>query len=164
MNMNNFNKLLENFKPQAGRMEKFFIGKPVILNLSKNPSGFNQGIQTVISDEKTKDIIVMINDNAQDGKDISWIWDVDFEKLEDEKVGEIGVTGIRVDDVAVRFKYAQTGKNVYPFSNLQNAVKKMLEGSCEELYVLVNYTAIFEAHKTLKLLEKQYRKGDKNGN
>ena len=45
----------------------------------RNPAGFNQNISAVMQDETQKDIIIAINDNAQDGKDISWLWDVDFD-------------------------------------------------------------------------------------
>ena len=60
-----FNDLLSDYKPQIGRMELIDLGKPVILNLAKNPAGFNQAIQTVILDKRKKDVIVAINDPGQ---------------------------------------------------------------------------------------------------
>ena len=61
-------------------MEQFRIkGTSVILNLAKNPAGFNQNISAVMQDRSPKDVIIAINDNAQDGIDISWLWDVDFD-------------------------------------------------------------------------------------
>ena len=51
----------------------------ITLNLAKNPAGFNQNISAVMQDKSPKDIIITINDNAQDGTDISWLWDVDFD-------------------------------------------------------------------------------------
>ena len=57
---NGFSQMLDDYKPQIGRMEEFDLGKPVILNLAKNPAGFNQAIQTVLQDERKKDIIVAI--------------------------------------------------------------------------------------------------------
>lgn len=161
INIDNINSILENYKPQIGRMEKFDLKKPVILNLSKNPAGFNQGIVTVLADDKTKDVIVMINDNAQDGKDISWIWDVDFEKMNDSKIKNIGFAGIRKDDVAVRFKYADIKKGNVVYKNLKEAIVSMLEKDGESLYVLVNYTAIFDAQDILKELEKTYKEEEK---
>ena len=63
-------------------MEQFRIkGTGVMLNLAKNPAGFNQNISAVMQDKSPKDIIITINDNAQDGTDISWLWDVDFDLL-----------------------------------------------------------------------------------
>lgn len=54
-----------------------------MLNLAKNPAGFNQNISAVMTDTSPKDIIILINDNSQDGTDISWLWDVDFDRLKD---------------------------------------------------------------------------------
>ena len=63
-------------------MEQFSIdGTKIILNLAKNPAGFNQNISAVMEDPSDKDLIIVINDNAQDGTDISWLWDVDFERF-----------------------------------------------------------------------------------
>ena len=160
IDLSDINEILSDYKPQIGRMEKFDLGKPVILNLSKNPAGFNQGIFTVLSDTHTKDIIVMINDNAQDGKDISWIWDVDFEKLDNEKVHSLGFCGIRRYDVNVRFKYADfERKSSKVYDDLKSAIKDMIKKDGEALYILVNYTAIFQAQDILKELEEEYRKG-----
>ena len=102
----------------------------------------------------------MINDNAQDGKDISWIWDVDFEKLDNEKVHALGFCGIRRYDVNVRFKYAGfERKDSAVYDDLKAAIKDMIKRDGEVLYILVNYTAIFQAQDILKELEEDYRKG-----
>ena len=164
IDIDNINDILEDYKPQIGRMEKFNLQKPVILNLSKNPAGFNQGIVTVLADDKEKDVIVMINDNAQDGRDISWIWDVDFEKIQDDKIKNLAFTGIRKDDVAVRFKYADINKGNYVYDNLKDAITSMLEKDGEILYVLVNYTAIFDAKNILKELQKKFEEESLNEN
>ena len=77
-----FQDMLRKFNPENGRMEQFRIkGTGVTLNLAKNPAGFNQNISAVMQDQAPKDIIIAINDNAQDGTDISWLWDVDFDLL-----------------------------------------------------------------------------------
>ena len=74
-----FQNMLQKFNPENGRMEQFRIkGTGVMLNLAKNPAGFNQNISAVMQDKTQKDIIITINDNAQDGTDISWLWDVDL--------------------------------------------------------------------------------------
>ena len=68
-----FNEMLRKFNPENGRNEQFRIkGTSVVLNLAKNPAGFNQNISAVMQDGSPKDIIIVINDNAQDGKDM-WI-------------------------------------------------------------------------------------------
>ena len=82
-----FMDMLKNFNPENGRMEQFRIkGAGVTLNLAKNPAGFNQNISAVMQDTNPKDVIIAINDNAQDGIDISWLWDVDFDRLGEESI------------------------------------------------------------------------------
>ena len=66
--------MLSRFHPENGRMEQFQIdGTKIMLNLAKNPAGFNQNISAVMQDQTEKDIIIVINDNAQDGIDVSWL-------------------------------------------------------------------------------------------
>ncbi len=76
-----------------------------VLNLAKNPAGFNQNISAVMQDKTQKDIIIAINDNAQDGTDISWLWDVDFDLLGRASIHSITVSGIRCQDMRLRMKY-----------------------------------------------------------
>ncbi len=147
------NDILNHFKPQIGRMETFDLGKPVILNLSKNPAGFNQAISTVLQDTRDKDVMVVINDNAQDGKDISWIWDVDFERLITPDIKSYIASGIRKEDVSVRFKYAE----IRPFKvegDVQSAIIDLVNRSGQVCYILVNYTALFNTQDILKKLQK----------
>lgn len=147
------NEILSNYKPQTGRMEEFFInGKQVIFNLSKNPAGFNQAISTVAGDKRKKNIVVVINDNAGDGKDVSWIWDVDFERFNNVNANKFFLSGIRRDDMAVRFKYADFN-NFYVSESIKDAILNGLNEDSEVLYVLVNYTALFTTHDILKSLE-----------
>lgn len=147
------NSILGDYKPQIGRMEEFIInGKQVIFNLSKNPAGFNQAISTVMGDKRKKNIVVVINDNAQDGKDISWIWDVDFERLNNVNANKFYTSGIRHNDVAVRFKYADI-ENAEDIEDVKTAILKGIEEESEVLYVLVNYTALFSTQNILKGLE-----------
>ena len=147
------NDILKGFTPQIGRMESFYLGKPVILNLSKNPAGFNQAISTILQDPREKDVLIVINDNAHDGKDISWIWDVDFERLNSPEIKTFAAAGIRKDDVAVRFKYAE----LKPFSitaDIKSAIIDVVNRKSKVCYVLVNYTALFNTQDILKELEK----------
>lgn len=155
MDLFGINRVLGNYKSQIGRMEQFEIGKPVVFNLSKNPAGFNQAISTMLEDKRSKDMIFVINDNAQDGKDISWIWDVDFERV-GKGIKNYGAAGIRHHDVMVRLKYADFDMaNVHEFSEVEEAVKTLLKTDSEVLYVLVNYTALFSTQDILKRLEGQ---------
>ena len=98
-----------------------------------------------------------INDNAQDGRDISWIWDVDFELMAKSNIKSLTAGGIRRDDVAVRFKYA----GLKDFDVLENNIGNLAEiigRSKRTLYVLVNYTALFSTQTNLLKLEKGEKK------
>ena len=148
-----FAGLLKAYKPQIGRMQEFSFNKPVILSLSKNPAGFNQAISTVNTDERKKDVIIAINDLANDGRDVSWLWDVDFHKIKDKNLNTLATTGIRVYDISLRFKYAGIDVDMMTDS-MKEAVKAALATDSEVVYVLVNYTALYPTEAVLKELEK----------
>jgi UDP-N-acetylmuramyl tripeptide synthase len=140
--------VFESYAPQIGRMEKFEIsGREVILNLSKNPAGFNQAIDTLIGDLRPKDIIIGINDNAQDGVDISWIWDMNIEKLKNQ-AENIFAIGTRREDLGIRLKYAEIKSK--EFENMREAIDSALESKSDVLYILVNYTLLFSMQNLLK--------------
>lgn len=147
-----FNKLLEGYKPQIGRMQEFMFNKPVILSLSKNPAGFNQAIATVNSDDRKKDVIIAINDLANDGRDVSWLWDVDFHKIKDDNLNMLATTGIRVYDISLRFKYAGINVDLMTDS-MKKAVLAALDTDSEVVYILVNYTALYPAEAVLNELK-----------
>lgn len=151
-----FNSLLSEYKPQIGRMQEFaFKEKPVILSLSKNPAGFNQAIATVNTDTRKKDVIIAINDLVNDGRDVSWLWDVDFEKIADDNLNTLTTTGIRVWDISLRFKYSDIKVN-HMTHDMADAVKRALATDSEAVYVLVNYTALFPTEGVLnELLKKE---------
>lgn len=146
-----FSWLLAGYKPQIGRMQEYKFNKPVILSLSKNPAGFNQAIATVNTDKRKKDVIIAINDKANDGRDVSWLWDVDFDKIADENLNTLTTTGIRLYDISLRFKYADIPVD-FMTSDMAEAVKKCLETNSEVVYVLVNYTALYSTESVLKKL------------
>lgn len=151
-----FNEVLSGFRPQFGRGEIFHVGErrrqKVLLNLAKNPAGFNQNISAMLQDRSPKDLIIVINDNAQDGRDVSWLWDVDFDRLADETIRSITVSGLRALDMQLRLKYVDIKSE--RATDVEKAIDERLADGCENLYVLVNYTALYEAHKYLEGLEK----------
>lgn len=152
MKAEHFNDMLKNFNPENGRMEEFTIhGTKTVLNLAKNPAGFNQNISAVMQDETLKDIVIVINDNAQDGTDVSWLWDVDFDRFRGTNVNSITVSGIRCYDMGLRLKYVDIASMCEP--NVERAVCERVENGCKNLYVLVNYTALYSTRDTLKRLE-----------
>lgn len=149
-----FNSLLDDYKPQIGRMEEMNLGKPVILNLAKNPAGFNQAISTVLQDSRKKDVIIAVNDNVSDGQDVSWMWDVEFEKLDRNDMNTLSVGGIRRFDLALRFKYSDIRVDMVS-ENMREMIKKCLESDAEVCYVLVNYTELFSTQTIMLDLKKE---------
>lgn len=158
--LSELNCILSTYKPQIGRMERYsFRKKDVILNLAKNPAGFNQAIATVTSDERISDVIVVINDNDQDGRDISWIWDVDFEKFNVDHIRSFTAAGIRKHDTALRLKHALFNeRKVLMFDTLREAVQHALDSESEIVYLLINYTALFSSQKILMEMMKDESK------
>ena len=100
---------LAGFSCGFGRMEKFSIdGTDIRMILVKNPAGANQVLNFLCNIKESATFVVGLNDKWADGTDISWIWDADFERLHDvgDHLNSVIVTGIRADEMAMRFKYA----------------------------------------------------------
>ena len=158
----NVQKTAEDYKPQAGRLERFEIcGKNVYLLLAKNPASFNQSVEAVMEDPSKKDIIIAINDGIGDGKDVSWLWDVDFEDLISQNTTSYSVSGTRYGDMGLRFKYAGLSESEISLSpDIKARLSELIKsGKGESIYVLVNYTALFSTQAVLKELG-----GEVNGN
>lgn len=92
---------LERITPAFGRGEKLMVGgQPLELVLVKNPGGFRLGLSSF--DPRDYATMIAINDNYADGRDMSWLWDVDFESL---APAISHVTGVRAYDMALRLQY-----------------------------------------------------------
>ncbi len=97
---------IEQSKPVFGRGERIQTnGKTMRLLLAKNPTGFNEVLRTLFSENVPRYILLILNDNIADGQDISWIWDVDFERMQG-RTQMLVVAGTRALDLALRLKYA----------------------------------------------------------
>jgi UDP-N-acetylmuramyl tripeptide synthase len=97
---------IEQFKPIFGRGERIHIeGRTLRLLLAKNPTGFNEVLRTLFSEGTRRHVLFVLNDNIADGRDISWIWDVDFEQAVNH-TSMLVVAGSRALDLALRLKYA----------------------------------------------------------
>ncbi len=153
-----FEKALDNYKPQIGRMQEFDLGKPFVLNLAKNPAGFNQAIQAVVQDVRKKDVIIAVNDMPSDGTDVSWLWDVAFESLADENLNRLIISGSRRYDVALRFKYADVKWDVITEDMKSFISSCAIAGESEVCYVLVNYTMLFSTENILTELQSEKEK------
>lgn len=144
----------EEYRPQTGRMEQITLenGKNVCLILAKNPAGFNQSVRAVLEDPAQKTVVIGINDYVQDGKDVSWLWDVDFELLEQSgKIESYILCGLRYADAALRLKYSGVEKQkTAMFSDMKEAVMKAILEGCDTVYVLANYSALFEIKELIK--------------
>ncbi len=142
-----------------GRAEIVEIsGRKLQLLLVKNPTGFNQVIQTYKLGDKQQPLLIVLNDLIADGRDVSWIWDVAFEDLDHQD--RIVASGTRSYDLALRLKYAELKSGPQP--DLQSAIiefmSKIPEGQTG--LVLPTYTAMLE---TRKLLRRQTQLGSMNG-
>lgn len=145
-----FQKALSAFHPENGRLQHFVVdGREVVLNLAKNPTGFNQNISLMLADDRPKAAFFVVNDDYNDGKDISWIWDVDFERLTAEQDLNLQVGGHRANDLQVRMKYA--GLTAPIAATVAEALGRC--GSLpldRPLYVLTNYSALWPAKAELE--------------
>lgn len=152
--INSFAAALEGYKPQIGRMEEINLGKPFILNLAKNPAGFNQAISTVLQDSRRKDVIIAVNDKPSDGTDISWLWDVDFERIAGSNLNKLMTSGMRRYDVALRFKYSDVKVDLVT-DDMREAILACCETDAEVCYVLVNYTMLFSTENIMLEIQKE---------
>ncbi len=152
------NIALKEFTPAFGRQEIVeYKNKKIQIFLSKNPASFNQSL-SAINELKAKHLLLVLNDRIPDGRDISWIWDVDFEdNLKNFK--RISVSGDRVYDMALRIKYSENGKwqmangksEIKIYENLKEAVEKVISNISKDeiLYVLPTYSAMLDLRKIL---------------
>ena len=140
------------FTPAFGRMEHMTVrGKNVRIVLSKNPTGFNESLQTYLDSHDKGPVLLLLNDRIPDGTDVSWIWDVDFELLDGQK-REIIVSGDRTYDMAIRLKYALTNmRRVTVTDNLPSSIDIALSkiDKHETLWILATYSAMLDVRKIL---------------
>jgi lipid II isoglutaminyl synthase (glutamine-hydrolysing) len=143
---------LRDFTPAFGRMERVTIdGRPAVLLLAKNPTGFNEVLRTAIRFGGGASFLIALNDRIADGQDVSWIWDVDFEQLK-EIAQHIVVSGDRAPDLRIRLKYAEIPSDrIEVVSDWRDALKRAAAAtpSGETLYVLPTYTAMLELREVL---------------
>jgi len=154
---------LKGFVARAGRMERFVLRSgPITLALIKNPTGFNQVISTVLGTEQDIAMLIAINDLAADGRDISWLWDVDFERLgqANERLGKIVCSGLRAEDMALRLKYAGVAEDKILIEHSLEQAVSLIEayrrGDAEVVFCLPTYTALFPLRELLAGNSKEY--------
>ena len=134
---------LEGFGGAFGRFERITVGsRRLLVLLIKNPAGANEAIRTLVAGRPPRLALIALNDEIADGRDVSWIWDVDFEPLLDG-LEQVIATGERAAELALRCKYAGF-ENVVVQPDLGRALDLGLEtvGEGEELVCLPTYTAM----------------------
>ena len=132
-------------------MERFTVGsKEVCLILVKNPVGMDRALDFVIQAQDFGSGMLLLNANDPDGRDISWIWDVDFEtRLPD---GMLGVSGVRRADMALRLQYAGKDKQDLDIDQDYMKLFDRCLGRCPDqkcLYILPNYTSMLDLRAEL---------------
>jgi len=153
-----FKETIENFDYGNNRESIFTInGARVQLHLAKNPIGFQQKISLVLKDPKPKDVIIQINDTYQDGEDISWLWDVDFQYLADANAKTITTNGTRRHDMGLRLKYEDISCS--STTNMKETVEKLTKNGTKNLYVIVNYSGLYRTNHMLTDLQNAQKGG-----
>ena len=139
-------RVLSTITPAFGRGESFTIkGQPLELVLVKNPSGFRLGLMSFQTEgHKT---MIAINDNYADGRDMSWLWDVDFSSL--KETGVATVSGIRAYDMALRLQYDDIPVGDVQ-ENISMALKSFMKNSQgSPMRIYCTYTAMLTLRREL---------------
>ena len=142
-------KSFSTFALNNGRLEEIKInGVPTIINLAKNPTGSNVSLRILNEDDSEKDLLFVLNDNIADGFDVSWIWDINFNNL--NNVSRIVTSGTRAYDIAIRIKTSGFPvEKIEPYLNLEDAIKALYRTSVKK-YVIANYTSLQPTRHELK--------------
>ena len=145
--------IIENYKDKNGRHQKFIIdNKECVLNLGKNPTGFNVVLRSIKNDTDKKELLIVLNDNINDGKDVSWIWDIDFKNM--KSFDRIICTGTRAYDIAITIKCNGYKKdNIIVEHSLEKAIKILLKTQTKK-YIISNYSPLINTKEILDKLEK----------
>jgi lipid II isoglutaminyl synthase (glutamine-hydrolysing) len=144
---------LESFTAAFGRLERARLdGRDLFLALVKNPVGFDEVLRMVLAQEGRRTLLIVINDHFADGTDVSWLWDVEFERL-NGRVDVAVCSGTRAEDMAVRLKYAGVPvSRIVVESDPQRALAEAVarSASTETVFILPTYTAMLEVRDVLR--------------
>jgi UDP-N-acetylmuramyl tripeptide synthase len=144
-------RALASFSASFGRQERFAVdGREVVVLLGKNPTGMNQVLRTIAAgDKRDLHLLLFLNDGIADGRDISWIWDSDYELLAGH-TASVAVAGTRAEELALRLKYAGfDGMTVE--RDARTALERALGATPPgvALHVIPTYTAMLEVRELL---------------
>jgi lipid II isoglutaminyl synthase (glutamine-hydrolysing) len=142
---------LEGFGGAFGRVERIPVGgREVLILLVKNPAGANEVLRTLTLEDGQLDLWLALNDRIADGRDVSWIWDADFELLAG-RVRSLTCSGTRAEEMALRFKYAGIDAQPVIDRDLASSLDKAVATGDRErpLFALPTYTALLELRDAL---------------
>jgi UDP-N-acetylmuramyl tripeptide synthase len=143
---------LEAMRAVFGRVETIEVsGIPVSILLIKNPAGANEVLRTLRleSGERGLDLWLALNDRIADGRDVSWVWDADFELL-DGAVRSVVCAGTRAPEMAVRLKYAGWPTEAIEVEErIARSLDRAIDRSQGRLFALPTYTALLELRNLL---------------
>ncbi|HVS28217.1 MAG TPA: MurT ligase domain-containing protein, partial [Solirubrobacteraceae bacterium] len=141
---------LEQVSPAFGRAETVdFEGRSLSILLIKNPAGANEVLRTLALEPPRLDLLAVLNDNVADGRDISWVWDADFELIAD-RVARVTCSGTRAGELALRLRYAGvTPDRLTVVPALADALELAAARADGPLYALPTYTALLELRQLL---------------
>jgi UDP-N-acetylmuramyl tripeptide synthase len=141
---------LERFSAAFGRFERIDLGSgEAVLLLVKNPAGGNEVIRTLAADEAPKRMLIALNDRIADGRDVSWIWDVDFERLAPQ-IGSVICCGTRAAEMAMRLKYAGVALDRIEVRTDMDEALDRLAAAGGSSYLLATYTAMLDLRGRLE--------------
>jgi UDP-N-acetylmuramyl tripeptide synthase len=141
---------LEGVSPAFGRAETVHLGgRDLSILLVKNPAGANEVLRTLTLEPGEHDVFAVLNDNVADGRDVSWVWDADFEVIAD-RVRRVTCSGTRAAEMAVRMKYAGVPEDrITVRDSLSVALDAALDDGDGVLYALPTYTAMLALREEL---------------
>jgi UDP-N-acetylmuramyl tripeptide synthase len=138
--------------PVFGRGERVSVGgRELQIMLMKNPAAANEIVRTISLEPGEHHLLAVLNDRDADGRDVSWIWDADFEDLA-ATVGRLTCAGARGAELALRFKYAGVApERITVESDLSRAIDAALDGAGDAtVFALPTYTAMLELREVLR--------------
>ena len=148
-------RALAGYRPAFGRLEAIAAeGRSLRLVLVKNPAGFNAAIGALLETDRRPRILAALNDRDADSRDVSWIWDADFESLA-PAITHAVVTGLRARDMALRLKYAGVpADRIVVVDGWAAAIRRAIDEAPagEEIVVLTTYTAMLAIRDALARL------------
>jgi UDP-N-acetylmuramyl tripeptide synthase len=141
---------LEAVSPAFGRAETVHLGgRDLSILLVKNPAGANEVVRTLALEPGEQDVLGVLNDRTADGRDVSWVWDADFEVLA-PTLRRVVCSGTRAPELAVRLKYAGVpADRLVVEPDLPTALDAAVQDGSGPLYAIPTYTAMLELRQEL---------------